>query len=612
MHAKKWLITFIITALLLAAALALFNVLTDPFGVFGDRLMDWYSYDETNNPRAAKGQYLREHLEDYDSYILGCSSTSSYPVAALNQIYNASFYNYIVYGADMLDTEQMAQWLLENDDVRYIFLNVYIDNGLSYDNESNPYTYSMPCYMDGSSPLRFYSRFAFADPSYGIAKLKARKTDTWLPQPFDVFIPETGEYDKRKRDIEHIGALDDYFKAYPVFTDYPQSFMNLHKTQKCMESVERIRALCEDAGAELIVAAAPLYCEYLSNFDAAAVEKFYTALAQVTDFWDFSYSSVSFEPRYFYDGTHFRNAVGEMIAAKIGGDSSRYVPEDFGYYVTAENAAQHFADYFSAAPLPEETMTAKVPILTYHHLDDTPGAATITPENFEAHMRALLDAGYRAVSLQQLEDFVLYGQALPEKPVVITFDDGYESNYTLAYPILRKYQLCADIFVIGVTLGADTYKDTGVAIHPHFDAVQGEEMAASGQITLQSHSFDLHQSRSLDGENAREYAAMLEGETEEAFIDTLREDFEKSRSQLSAITGEMPFALSYPTGIYSELTEAIAREKGFRMTLNSDGGINTLLRGLPQCLYGLARNSIPGTMTADEFLARLSSMEEPE
>ena len=75
MSAKKWLVCFVLTALLLAAALAGFNLYTDPFGVFGDRFLDWYSFDETNNPRAAKLAYLRDRLDDYDSYVLGCSST---------------------------------------------------------------------------------------------------------------------------------------------------------------------------------------------------------------------------------------------------------------------------------------------------------------------------------------------------------------------------------------------------------------------------------------------------------------------------------------------------------------------------------------------------------
>ena len=304
MSAKKWLLCFILTVLLLAACLAGFNLYTDPFGVFGDRALDWYSFDETNNPRAAKLAWLKDHLDDYDSYLVGCSSTSSYPVAALNAAYDAKFYNTFFYGADMLDAEQIAAWLLEHDAVRYIFLNVEIDNGHSYGYESHPLTDSMPPAADGGSKLRFYSRFAFASPEYGIAKLRARKTDTYLAQSFDVFNAATGEYDKKKRDVEPIGALEAYLDAYPVFRDYPQERRNLARTNDCMQSVARIRDLCEKAGAELIVAAAPVYRDDMAHFDRAEVVRFYSALAEVTPFWDFSYSSVSFEPRYFYDVTH--------------------------------------------------------------------------------------------------------------------------------------------------------------------------------------------------------------------------------------------------------------------------------------------------------------------
>lgn len=82
--------------------------------------------------------------------------------------------------------------------------------------------------------------------------------------------------------------------------------------------------------------------------------------------------------------------------------------------------------------------------------------------------RALSEAGYTGVSFDELQAYVLRGAPLPEKPVVITFDDGYESNYTLAYPILQKYGMKATIFAIGVSFGTDHYKDTDYAITPHF------------------------------------------------------------------------------------------------------------------------------------------------
>ena len=606
MSAKKWLLCFILTALLLAAALAGFNLYTDPFGVFGDRALDWYSFDETNNPRAAKLAWLKDHLDDYDSYLVGCSSTSSYPVEALNAAYGAKFYNTFFYGADMLDAEQVAAWLLEHDEVKYIFLNVEIDNGHSYDYESHPLTDSMPPEADGGSKLRFYARFAFASPEYGLAKLRDRKTDTYLSQPFDVFDVQTGAYDKKKRDVEPIGALNAYLDAYPVFRDYPQDHRNLARTNDCMASVRRIRDLCEQAGAELIVAAAPVYRDDLAHFDRAEVVRFYSALAEITDFWDFSCSSVSQEPRYFYDATHFRNCVGEMAVARIAGDASVYVPADFGTYVTASNAADYFASYWDAEAIPENELTAKVPVLMYHHLTDgEQNSATITPALFREHMQALSDAGYQTVSLAELRAYVYEGAGLPDKPVLLTFDDGYESNYELAFPVLKEFGMKAAIFVIGSSVGKDTYKDTGEPIHPHFSAAQAQEMTDSGLIEIQSHTYDMHQSATLEPGVARESVEPLEGETEADFIAAMRDDFGKNRALIADMTGSAPFALAYPKGVYSELTQAVAVEEGIVVTLTSDPGVNTLVRGLPQSLLALRRNGVNEDVSVEQLLALL-------
>ena len=73
----------------------------------------------------------------------------------------------------------------------------------------------------------------------------------------------------------------------------------------------------------------------------------------------------------------------------------------------------------------------------YHHLDEQgDGNATVSAEGFRRQMELLKTEGYTPISLQQLADFSQGGK-LPEKPVLITFDDGYTSNYMLAYPILQ-------------------------------------------------------------------------------------------------------------------------------------------------------------------------------
>lgn len=369
MSSKKWVLVFLVTVFVLAALLAGLNLAADPFGAFSDRLLHWFSYDETNNPRVAKLSYLEQHHGEYDSYILGCSSTSSFPVDGFNELYDASFYNLIMYGADMRDCEKIADYLIGHYEVKNLVLNVYLDNGLEYDEESDRLTKNLHYKEDpDTSALSFYTRYLFADPRYALAKLKALRTDTILPQTFDVFDEQTGCYDKRVRDAEPIGAMDSYLERYPVFTDYPHQSLSLPYTDACMQSVAAIKARCEAAGVNLVVVAGPVYAEYLQNYQAEDVAQFYQALAAVTPYWDFSSSSVSCEPRYFYDGTHFRNNVGEMMCARIAGWTDLWMPDDFGTYVTADTPASYFTDALQPTALTDSAISTRVPILMYHHL----------------------------------------------------------------------------------------------------------------------------------------------------------------------------------------------------------------------------------------------------
>ena len=608
MTSKKWLILFFLTVLGIAAVLAGFNILTDPFGVFGDPVLDWWGYNMTNNPRTAKFSYLKDHFDEYDSYIIGCSSTSAFTADDFSGLYGGNFYNMIVYGADMLDSEEMIAYLIAHDSPENIVLNVYLDNGAVYDEESNAYTHSMPAAVDGSIPLPYYARFLFASPEYGAAKLKALTDDTWLAQSFDVFDPVTGEYDKRKRDIEPIGDMDAYLEAYPVFADYPaRSGYTLPHAEDCIESVRRIVSLCENAGVKLTVVTAPVYADYFDYFDPAEVTAFYRALAEVTDFWDFSYSSVSFEPRYFYDATHFRNAVGDMAAARIAGNTDVYIPEDFGYYVTAENADRYFANYLNRTALSDDGISADVPVLMYHHLDeDASNDMIVTPDTFREHMTALSDAGFTAITPEDLVNYVKSGADLPEKPVLITFDDGYASVYDYAYPILAELGMHGTVFCIGSTFGSDVYKDTGEAIIPHFGADEAREMVRSGVMDVQSHTFDMHQAAQFEDGTARTSVSRIDGESEEDYVAALREDIAESIAQLETAAGEEIFALAYPGGILTDEAAAVFAETGITVTFSTEYRGNTIVRGLPQSLLGLGRYTITDDVTGEELLDLIS------
>lgn len=606
MSSKKWLITFFATVLLLGGAVVGFNALTDPFGVFPGGLLEWPAYEMTINPRAAKLTYLKEHSGEYDSYIIGCSSTSSYPTRQLDEYFDARFYNMIMYGADMLDVEQIARWLIEHVTVKNLVVNVYIDNGESYDTLPDPRSFAVPPEASGEGAPEFYSRFLLMDPRFGLDKLSAMGRDTYVTQAFDVFNPVTGAYDKKERDAEFIGNLDGYLTAYPVFAAYPEGrrVMNEEAVSGTLRSLAALRDLCEDRGINFMVVCAPVYHEYLRYYDWAQVEEFYTRLAQVTPYWDFTFSSVSFDPRYFYDETHFRNCVGEMALARIFGDASVYVPEDFGVYVTRENVSAHLAELSGLVPPEPEDYTARVPVLMYHNLSETGDPSTnVSSARFEEHLSVLARAGYTAVTLDQLEGYVRRGEELPDRPVVITFDDGYLSNYESAFPLLEKYGMSAVIFAIGTNMGeTEHYKDTEFPITPRFSVEQAAEMVSSGLVSVQSHTFDMHQWPAFEAGRARENILRWEGEDELAYRAALTEDCRLLREALAGSGQDRIHALAFPSGQWDTLAQTVLLENGFDITFTTRADTNTLVRGLPQSLLGLARYTVGEDTTPEQLL----------
>lgn len=165
----------------------------------------------------------------------------------------------------------------------------------------------------------------------------------------------------------------------------------------------------------------------------------------------------------------------------------------------------------------------------------------------------------------------------------------------------------ATIFAIGVSVGKDTYKDTGEAMTPHFSYEQAAEMVASGVISVQSHTYDMHQWAPFEtGDAVRENILPLAGESEEAYVQALTEDFDRSRSELEAATGEEVDVLAYPSGAYSTLTQATLRDLGVRVTLSTNPGVSTVVKGLPQSLYGMKRIAMKESVSTDDMLSLLA------
>ena len=248
-----------------------------------------------------------------------------------------------------------------------------------------------------------------------------------------------------------------------------------------------------------------------------------------------------------------------------------------------------------------------LPVLMYHHFDeDTQGSKMIvTPARFAEQMQALAAAGYTAVTPAQIVDYVDNGTPLPEKPVWISMDDGYESNLTYAAPVLAENDLCATIYCIGVSVGKSTYKGLGVPIIPHFSYEAAKKWVDAGVINVQSHTYDMHNVSTLDVADYRRGVLPRADESLDRYMSAFRSDFLQSNAAIRAAFGYDSLAFAYPYGLHNAVTEGMLQTMGVRLTVTIREGMNTLVQGDPSCLYSMTRFNITDDVTGAQLLEKI-------
>jgi len=177
-----------------------------------------------------------------------------------------------------------------------------------------------------------------------------------------------------------------------------------------------------------------------------------------------------------------------------------------------------------------------IPVLNYHLVSNEKiNTLAITPNEFDEQMSYLHDNGYTTISPDQLLDYIQYNEPLPENPILITFDDGYRDAYLEAYPILKKYNFTATIFLITDYVGNNSR---------YLTWEQVKEMHDNGFV-FGSHTLN---HISLAGAT-NEYVEYQLGKSREAIEWQLKEPVKY---------------FAYPGGFYSQTTTQLLQQTGYR------------------------------------------------
>ena len=258
-------------------------------------------------------------------------------------------------------------------------------------------------------------------------------------------------------------------------------------------------------------------------------------------------------------------------------------------------ALDRYTLYQAAQTVAEEGV--RLPVIMYHSLLKDPSQAgdyVLSPEVLARDLDWLLEHGYETVTVRDLITYTENGGELPEKPVMITFDDGHFNNYLYALPLLQERGMRAVISVIGAETERYTESGQENAYWSYLSAERLREMDESGVFEVQNHSYDLHALAPRRG------CLRRTGEKETDYRSLLIEDTGRAQRLFIEAGVPTPNCYAYPFGAYSEESEQILRELGFFCTLSCNEGINTITRD-PDSLFLLKRYNRPSGISSGRF-----------
>ena len=219
----------------------------------------------------------------------------------------------------------------------------------------------------------------------------------------------------------------------------------------------------------------------------------------------------------------------------------------------------------------------EVPVLCYHQIrewtaNDGKRAKDdiISPAKFKEHIKMLADSGYNSILPDQLYDYLVYGKALPEKPIMFTFDDTDLDQFTVAYPTLKQYGFKGVYFIMTVAIGKKG------RIH-YMNAAQIKELADEGNV-IASHTYD-----------HKNFAKFTE--------EDWKTQIDEPTAKLERITGKKVEYFAYPYGVYKASLLPKLKEHGFKAAF-----ILSTKRDENYPLYTIRRIIDPGNYTARNLL----------
>ncbi len=262
--------------------------------------------------------------------------------------------------------------------------------------------------------------------------------------------------------------------------------------------------------------------------------------------------------------------------------------------------------YANTTPVINTSIKKPLPVIMYHHVSEKESLLnkyTVSVEELESDLVYLLENGYTTISINELLTYMYDGGSLPQKPILLTFDDGHESFYHYVFPLLKKYNAKAVVSVVGSFTDAYSTNEDHNIDYSYLTWKQINEMANTPYVEIGNHTYNMHSLQNeLDG---RKGCDIIKGEDLDSYTKKLVEDVSRVENNILNYTSYKSSVFAYPFGIFSQETKDIIKGMGFPVILTCAELVNYIDPENDDFLYNLGRFNRDSGLTSYEFFKNI-------
>jgi len=331
---KRWIQFFFFFFIVNLGLLMSVNYIVDPFNIFKTQL---FKYPFQMNERFVKIEFLEKNNHKFNGYLFGSSRIGTTEPSILEKyIPHSKFYNFTLSSANMYDYMLHLEYFVKRKyPIKVLYLQLDINNMMYYGRNQSDYLSKIHPFVLNESLFAYYIKYLTGFFPFNI---KGKVSTNYNYEKTVTYNINNGTWHEDNKELAVANDCKSYVKSIKGFNHHHTAAFTYRKRKENIYALGKIVNICKKNNIKLYVFTTPHNHNMMDMFYAKDYVDYLHDIANITDFYNFSgYNSITKNDCNYYEVSHYRPMIGELIAARIFNDTNISLPNDFGIWITKEN-----------------------------------------------------------------------------------------------------------------------------------------------------------------------------------------------------------------------------------------------------------------------------------